>query len=338
MSSKGMKIAIVIVTYNRKVELKKTIDAILSQGIDESDIIIINNNSFDGTENFLSTQYSKLKTNHLAENIASAGGFAKGMELAYDYGYDWVWLFNDDSRPVVGSLDSLSKYLTEDNLTTIGLLKIANTNEQNQAVLLYWEGVRKPKYVALSNELIATDLVTFDGCIISRKLMEKIGFCDPLYFMGIYEFDYCLKARDAGFGVYTIPNGLIYDEKLGGVGGTPPWRQYYNTRNHLWLALHRRSFYIFKAWLIRELKYTYAILRFDIKKAERLLFKYRAIRDAILNRRGKTYHPDNLKKQFYEKKSRKNFLLKLKSRHLCFCTKNFKTNFRKVSSKKCHYF
>lgn len=292
MSSKDLKIAIVVVTYNRKVELKKTIDAILSQGIDESDIIIINNNSSDGTENLLSTQYSKLKTNHLTENIASAGGFAKGMELAYDYGYDWIWLFNDDSRPVEGTLDSLRKHLTEDNLSTIGLLKIANTNENNQAVLLYWEGVRKPKYVALSNELIATDLVTFDGCIISRKLMEKIGFCDPLYFMGTYEFDYCLKARDAGFGIYTLPNGLIYDEKLGGVGGTPPWRQYYNTRNHLWLAINRRSFETFKGWFIRELKYVVTIFLKGDKKAERLVFKLRAIRDAVLNKRGKRYDPE----------------------------------------------
>lgn len=293
MSSKGLKIAVVIVTYNRKVELKKTIDAILSQGIDETDIIIINNNSFDGTENFLSIQYSKLKTNHLTENIASAGGFAIGMELAYDYGYDWVWLFNDDSRPVVGTLDSLTKYLTEDNLSTIGLLKIANTNEQNQAVLLYWEGVRKPKYVALSNELIATDLVTFDGCIISRKLMGKIGFCDPLYFMGTYEFDYCLKAKDVGFGIFTLPNGLIEDDKLGGKDGTPPWRQYYNTRNHLWLAIHRKSFKTLRGWLVRELKYTYSIVFFEDKKKTRLLFKFRAFRDAILNRRGKMYNPEN---------------------------------------------
>ena len=124
--------------------------------------------------------------------------------------------------------------------------------------------------------------------------MEKIGFCDPKFFMGTYEFEYCLRAKDAGFNIYTLPNGLIEDEKKGAASGTPPWRQYYNTRNHLWLALHRRSFYIFKAWLIRELKYTYAIIRFGNQKRERLLFKYRAIRDAILNRRGKTYHPDNL--------------------------------------------
>lgn len=293
MTDSKIKLAVVIVTYNRKVELKKTIDAILSQGIDESDIIIINNNSFDGTENFLSTQYSKLKTNHLAENIASAGGFAKGMELAYDYGYDWVWLFNDDSRPVKGTLDSFIGFLQEDHLHHIGLLKVANKNKNNQAILLYWEGVRKPKYVALSDKIVKTDLITFDGCVISRKLIETIGYCDPLYFMGTYEFDYCLKAKDAGFGIYTLPNGLIEDGKLGGEGGTPPWRQYYNTRNHLWLAIDRKSFKTIRGWFVREIKNTRSILFFRDKKIERLIFKMHAIKDAILNRRGKIYDPED---------------------------------------------
>ena len=284
-------LAVVIVTFNRIEELKKTITAVYNQGIDYTNIYVINNNSKDATKETLEIHYPAINAIHLQNNIASAGGFAKGMEVAYEHGFDWIWLFNDDSRPVKGTLESFIHYLQKDS--NIGLLKIANTNENNQAVLLYWNGVRKPKYVALSNEIVKTDLITFDGCVISRKLIDKIGYCDPLYFMGTYEFDYCLKAKDVGFEIYTLPNGLIEDGKLGGKDGTPPWRQYYNTRNHLWLAIDRKSFEIFKGWFIRELKYTYAILFFSNKKKERLIFKMRAIRDAVLNRRGKIYNPED---------------------------------------------
>jgi GT2 family glycosyltransferase len=285
------KIAVVIVTFNRIEELKKTINALYNQGIDYTNIYVINNNSKDATKETLELHYPAINAIHLQNNIASAGGFAKGMEVAYEHGFDWIWLFNDDSRPVKGTLESFINHLQNDS--NIGLLKIANKNQNNQAVLLYWNGVRKPKYVALSNEIVKTDLITFDGCVISRKLIDKIGYCDPLYFMGTYEFDYCLKAIDVGFDIYTLPNGLIEDGKLGGKDGTPPWRQYYNTRNHLWLAIDRKSFEIFKGWFIRELKYTYAILFFSNKKKERLIFKMRAIRDAVLNRRGKIYNPED---------------------------------------------
>jgi GT2 family glycosyltransferase len=290
MLNDNFKIAVVIVTFNRCDELLKTICAIQNQGILENDIIVINNNSTDNTKNILDSNYKNIQSIHLNENIASAGGFSKGMQTAFEKGYDWVWLFNDDSRPVEGSLKSILEHLNSDKIQ-IGLLKIANKDENNKAVLLYWNGVRKPVSVDVSNEIVQTDLITFDGCIISKETIEKIGYCDPLYFMGTYEFDYCLKAKDAGIGVYTLPNGLIEDGKLGGKNGTPPWRQYYNTRNHLWLALNRKSFVIFKGWLIREMKYTLSIILSGDKKIMRLVFKLRAIRDAFLNKRGKRYDP-----------------------------------------------
>jgi GT2 family glycosyltransferase len=289
-----MKIAVVIVTYNRKSELIKTIKAVESQGITQHDIIVINNNSSDGTRQILDLEFSKLNAVHLEENIASAGGFSKGMQFAHEKGYNWVWLFNDDSRPVAGTLASVKAFLEDASKYKIGLLKIGNINNNGQAILLFWNGVRRPVYTAVSDDLVPTDLITFDGCFISAELMSKIGYCDPEFFMGTYEFDYCLKAKDAGFGIYTVPNGLIDDGKLGGKGGTPPWRQYYNTRNHLWLGLNRKSFKICFAWFRREIKYTYAILFYYDKKYERLLFKLRAIRDAFMNRRGKRYDPENI--------------------------------------------
>jgi GT2 family glycosyltransferase len=113
--------------------------------------------------------------------------------------------------------------------------------------------------------------------------------------MGTYEFDFCLRARDAGFSIATIPNGLMEDQKLGSVGGLPPWREYYNTRNHLWLGLKRRSAQIIFAFVVRELKFIAAIILYRNNKLKRLLFKYRAVRDALIGRRGKTYFPQESK-------------------------------------------
>jgi GT2 family glycosyltransferase len=141
----------------------------------ENDIIVINNNSTDNTKNILDSNYKNIQSIHLNENIASAGGFSKGMQTAFEKGYDWVWLFNDDSRPVEGSLKSILTHLNSDKIQ-IGLLKIANKDENNKAVLLYWNGVRKPVYVDVSNEIVQTDLITFDGCIISKKTINLSQF------------------------------------------------------------------------------------------------------------------------------------------------------------------
>ena len=175
--------------------------------------------------------------------------------------------------------------------TRLGLLKLGNLTNQGKAILLDWKGVRKPRYVDVTEDPIQTDLVTFDGCLISGALIREIGTCDPNYFMGTYEFDYCLKASEKGYLIYTLPNGLIEDGKLGSASGTPPWRQYYNTRNHLWLGLNRKEWSIVRAWIVRELKFSYAILRWEDQKFLRLRYKFLGALHALIGKRGKVLEP-----------------------------------------------
>lgn len=282
---------VIIVTYNRYTELSKTIFALENEGIGKDSIIIVDNTSKD-TRKIIDI-LSECIWIYPSENIASAGGFALGMKQALSLKADWILLFNDDSRPMPGAIDSLRKGLKKLSDQKVGLLKIGNLTSQGKGILLDWKGVRKPRYVDPSDDPMKTDLVTFDGCLISTSLIKEIGTCDPKFFMGTYEFDFCLKASESGFGIYTIPNGLIDDGKLGSVGGTPPWRQYYNTRNHLWLGLKRKDLSIVWAWIIRELKFSYAILRWEDQKLLRLRYKLLAAFHAVIGERGKVLEPRN---------------------------------------------
>lgn len=287
------RIGVIIVTFKRNKQLSKTLEAVLSQGIFAQNIWVINNDIHDKLEWILDdSRFQHVNLYHSKENIASAGGFAIGMELISKSNCHWAWLFNDDSRPVKGSLGSIIQHQKVLKRSSFGMVKLANINSKGEAILQFWNGSRKPKYVSLSDQLVKTDLVTFDGCLISVSMIKKIGTCDPAYFMGTYEFDYCLKAKDHHFEIYTIPNGMIEDEKAGSVGGTPPWRQYYNTRNHLHLGIQRRDPKIIWAWMIREAKFTYSILRFQDQKTKRLKFKIFAMMHAIIGLRGKFIMPN----------------------------------------------
>lgn len=286
-----LAIAVVIVTYRRYGELAKTLSALKEEGFLWLDMYVIDNKQDITRDQSFYEKYPGLNLIFPDENIASSGGFEKGMKAAHQAKYDWALLFNDDSRPKAGALKSFLLTLKKTPNKNHGLIKIGNLDKNGKAIVLQWKGVRKPSYHPTSDIPIACDLITFDGCFISKKLMDQIGYCDPLYFMGTYEFDYCLKAKDAGFDIYTIPNGLIEDDKLGSVNGTPPWRQYYNTRNHLHLGISRKDWRIIQAWIIREAKFTYAILRFQDQKMKRIQFKIKATWDAIWGKRGKTVPP-----------------------------------------------
>ena len=47
------KVAIIVVTYNRKKLLKKNIEALLNQNYKDFDLFIIDNASTDGTYNYI---------------------------------------------------------------------------------------------------------------------------------------------------------------------------------------------------------------------------------------------------------------------------------------------
>jgi GT2 family glycosyltransferase len=109
--------------------------------------------------------------------------------------------------------------------------------------------------------------------------------------MGIYEFDFCLRARDAGFSVYTLPNGLIEDEKKGSANGAPFWRMYYVTRNHLYLGLKRKSGQTILAFSLLETRKILNILFSQQDKTRKLRYKFLAIYHALAGKMGRRVEP-----------------------------------------------
>jgi GT2 family glycosyltransferase len=285
----SLSIAAVIVTYNRKRELHQTIECIFEQH-ESIHIVVVDNNSEDGTDDLLKTLHlPRLHYLRQTQNLGSAGGFNKGMEYCKDK-FDFIWLFNDDSRPAPGSLASLLKAIDELGDAKLGMIKIGMLKD-GKSEASYWTGRRVTKFIPRSDRPVRTDLITFDGCLIKTHVVNTIGPCDPDFFMGIYEFDFCLRALDHGFTIYTLPNGLIEDEKKGSAKGTPYWRMYYVTRNHLYLGLKRRSVKTVLQFFTLELKKIFAIIFFQRDKVRKLKYKFLAIYHALFNKMGRQIEP-----------------------------------------------
>ncbi|BAM69537.1 glycosyltransferase [Methanothermobacter sp. CaT2] len=108
------KIFAVTVTYgNRFHLLKKVIEAALREGVHK--VIVVDNNSDKQSREKLMEYHAKNRTNvevlYLPENLGSAGGFKRGLELAYsDPECEFIWLLDDDNMPCPGSLRILTEY------------------------------------------------------------------------------------------------------------------------------------------------------------------------------------------------------------------------------------
>lgn len=107
-----MKIAGVVVTYNRKKLLVENIEALLKQTLkDVLTIIIIDNNSTDGTRDALQIyrENEKIVYVNTGKNLGGAGGFHYGIRYAAEHDFDYIWVMDDDCIPTLTSLEALLK-------------------------------------------------------------------------------------------------------------------------------------------------------------------------------------------------------------------------------------
>ena len=105
------KIVAIVVTYNRKELLKECINALINQDYPKCDILVVDNASTDGTKEYIVEELKNGKVHYIntGSNLGGAGGFNYGMKEAYNMGYEYMWLMDDDCIVKDDSLKELLK-------------------------------------------------------------------------------------------------------------------------------------------------------------------------------------------------------------------------------------
>ncbi|WP_163121256.1 glycosyltransferase family 2 protein [Alloalcanivorax xenomutans] len=241
-----MKVAAVIVTYNRKMLLLETLRGVASQSRPVDRIFLIDNASTDGTAESLEAEgwmeYPKLSYMRMSRNLGGAGGFERGMRLAHQAGYDWIWTMDDDVEPDNNTLEIMLSY--QDISQCINATKIFTENGEVQ----YWEqfyDFATGRLVDLKNvsfysgrEWCPVNVACFEGMLISRELVDVIGFPDPSYFIYHDDTAYGVKASFHTCVIYV--RHAVFRKKIYGYGDPNPFRSYYMIRNSF--RLKRDSF------------------------------------------------------------------------------------------------
>lgn len=168
-----------------------------------------------------------------AENVGVAAGFNAGMRRALADGFDFVWLFDQDSTVAEGMLEGLRAAFGDPALR-VGIAGPALRAEETGFLYDADRGEGR----AESPTLISS------GALFSRELLERIGLHDERLFIDYVDHDISLRARRAGFAVVKVFDTVL-DHRFG--ASTPatflgrriylsnysPTRQYYMTRNRV---------------------------------------------------------------------------------------------------------
>jgi rhamnopyranosyl-N-acetylglucosaminyl-diphospho-decaprenol beta-1,3/1,4-galactofuranosyltransferase len=233
------KIVAVVVTYNRLGLLKKCIAALQSQSRPVDKILIINNGSTDGTEDWLKTQNDI--EYFTQKNIGGAGGFSTAIQLGYKKGYEWIWCMDDDGAPKEDALE----HLLDAEGNELKLLNCAVINQEDKDSFVWNTGGYK-KLSEVHGNIIEGIGHPFNGTLINRRIVERVGVPKAKFFLWGDETEYYYRiVKKNNIPVCTVTSSIHYhpasafsfkqdwDYKTA-------WKMYFYVRNRL--SVHNAKF------------------------------------------------------------------------------------------------
>ncbi len=221
-----MDVSIIIVNYNTISFLTNAIDSILEKTKEiEYEIIVIDNNSSDNSQNILSEKYGdKVHYKKLPENIGFGRANNEGIKIAKGRN---IFLLNPDTLLINNAVKILSDFLDsnknvgvcsgnmyDENLNpTYSFMPVFPSITWELDILFnnklfnliygkcYWfNSTKYPKNVA---HVTGADMMT------RKEIMKETGGFDPDFFMYEEETELIYRIKKKGYKVMSVPQAEI---------------------------------------------------------------------------------------------------------------------------------
>ena len=178
-----MRVSVIVLTYNRADMVKEAINSILSQTFEDFELIVVDNESTDNTEEVIKSyaderiRYFKHRNNGLiAVNRNYGIGKAQGEYIAF---------CDDDDLWMPEKLEKQAKLLDSDK--ELGLVYSAcysideNGNSKGDTNL----STSKPLRGNVFDKLFQNNFIPMLTVMVRREVLSKVGEFDPKYIIAL---------------------------------------------------------------------------------------------------------------------------------------------------------
>ena len=303
-----MIITAIILTCNRLEKLKLAIQKSLQEDFDN--IIIINNNSSDGTQEYLNTlDNRKIIIKNLNRNTGSAGGYNAGFNAALEgTDSDWIVTFDDDAYPQEGAINKFRQLEISDEISAISAAVFLPDNSisvmnrvrinpfKNIGTLFKVLTKKESMYISdkaySSSDNSYIDASTSVGFFIRTKLAKKIDLLRDELFIYTDDLIFTLGLTSQGHRLLFVPSVKFTHDCQTLINNKdvyyPLWKVYYTYRNRIemyrvssrWLYLPVTILQIVP-WIMKSKYYE--------NKKQFLILLSLAIRDGLIQDFSKSY-------------------------------------------------
>ena len=246
------KVIVLTLNYNGKPLLDDCITSYLANDYTNFEMVVIDNGSNDGSEEYVRLVYPQVKCIQTGRNLGYSGGFNVGLKYAFEERKsDFVLITNNDVRADSKVISELVKVaLTDPQIGFVtGKVYYFDQPEILQTVgkktdPVRWNGDHlgahekdTGQYDEISERPFADDIFT----LISAKLYSETGGYDTTFFLQAEEYDWQARAKKLGYKIFYAPQAKIWHKESITLGKTSPLKAYYDSRNPLVVIMKHRS-------------------------------------------------------------------------------------------------
>ncbi len=237
-----INLAIVLVNYNHARLTIECINSIVeSEQYDNYEIIVVDNNSPDGSANELKKR-DDIRLICAKDNRGFAAGSNIGIRYAMNNGYDAVLLLNNDT--IIDS-HMLSKLISQYDGSTVLSPVMFYSDEPNKIwyagghidrirARAVHERIGKKTYKCRDWDK-TIDFLTGCCMLIPISIIRRVGLFDEDFFMYYEDVDYSLKLKQLGVNMKCIPSAHLWHKVGASSGKKSAMNAYYDTRNRLYV-------------------------------------------------------------------------------------------------------
>ena len=214
------KVSIIILNWNGYEDTIECLESLKKITYPNYEIIIVDNASSGDDVKILGERYGTYI--HIIANDQNSGfpeGCNIGMRYALGGGTDYLLLLNND---VVVDREFLSRLVeVAESHPSIGIAgsKVYYYHRPNiiqtaGGRIIWWLGYVKvygeEDDVGQYDAIEERDFVYGTSFLLKKAVIDRISFMDPYFFMGVEEYDYCTRARRAGFRIIYVPQSKVW--------------------------------------------------------------------------------------------------------------------------------
>lgn len=241
MSRDNLSIAVIIVNYNGGEFIEECLSALLAQWRRPDRILVVDNNSDDGSNLLISQQFSEVELIQLDKNTGFAGANNHGFrQLDPD---QWVALLNPDTVPDQNWLLELENSVVENPQCDIFASKLMSIDDPQRidgaGDIYHVSGLCWRRHHGLiESKTLRQDDPVFSGCgaatLYRLDSINQVGGFDESYFCYYEDIDLVFRMRLMGSNCCYVDRSIVHHHGSGVTGRDSDFSIYHGHRNLVW--------------------------------------------------------------------------------------------------------